>query len=239
MLPESESQLALSRLLLLARSDLARELTEDAAPDQLIARVATLAARLIPGAQGCAIAVAANGDPMVVLSETDSRGMQVIAAEVAAGEGPGFDVMGRHGTVRVDDTRTDPRWPGFGARVAELGVVSVAVSDLPVTRRSRGTLLVYSTRPAAFGDIAELMLPVFASRASIALGHRDSLHNLGKAASSRQLVGQATGILMERHRITPDEAFQRLVHASQRTQLKLRRIAEAIVQTGQEPEQIG
>ena len=80
------------------------------------------------------------------------------------------------------------------------------------------------------------MLPVFASRASIALGYRDSMQTLGRAIGNRQLIGQAVGILMERHRITDEEAFQRLVQSSQNSQLKLYTVAERVVGTGQEPE---
>ncbi len=238
MTPESGSQFALSRLLQLARSDLARELTEDSDPDQLIARVALLAARLIPGSDGCVIGLASGDDPMAALAQTDPLGPQILDAEASSGGGPGADVMGLHGTLRIDDTRVDPRWPRFCRVLADLGVLSIGVCDLPVTRRSRGVLVVHSCKAAAFDDVAELMLPVFASRASIALGYRDNLHSLGRAVSSRQLIGQATGILMERHKITDDEAFQRLVRASQRTQLKLFRIADMVVQTGQDPEEI-
>jgi hypothetical protein len=237
MIGESDSQLALSRLLQLARSDLARELTEDADPDQLIVRVAMLAARLIPGATGCAIGLTAGGDAAAVLAETDPLGTTIIAADAAADSSPGADVMGRHGTLRIDDMRTEARWPHFCADMVAAGVLSLAVCDLPVTRRSRGILLVYSPAPGAFDDVAELMLPVFASRASIALGHRNSLHTLGKAIGNRQLIGQATGILMERYRITADDAFGRLVRASQTSQLKLHRVADLVVRTGQEPDE--
>lgn len=235
MIPESDSRLVLSRLLQLARADLARELTEDADPDQLIVRVARLAARLIPGSEGCVIGLATDDDPMVVLTETDPQGTVILGAESATGEGPEADVMGEHASLRIDDTRNDSRWPRFCALLAELGVLSLGICDLPVTRRSRGVLVVYSSSAGAFDEVAELMLPVFASRASIALGYRDSLRTLGKAIGSRQLIGQAVGILMERHRLTEQAAFQRLVRASQNSQLKLHTVAERVVNTGQEP----
>lgn len=220
----------------MARADLARELTEDADPDQLIARVARLASRLIPGSDGCVIGLAIDEDPMTALASTDPLGDKILEAETAVGAGPETDVMGRHGTLRVDDTRHEPRWPQLCAELAGMGVLSLGVSDLPVTRRSRGVLVVYSSAPGAFDEVAELMLPVFASRASIALGYRDSMRTLGKAIGSRQLIGQAVGILMERHRISDEAAFQRLVRASQNSQLKLSAVAERVVNTGQDPE---
>lgn len=225
----------MSRLLQLSRADLARELTEDADPDQLIARVARLAVRLIPGSDGCVIGLATDEEPMAALTTTDPLGEKILQAEAAAGTGPEADVIGRHGTLRIDDTRGEPRWPRLCGELAGMGVLSLGVSELPVTRRSRGVLVVYSGSAGAFDEVAELMLPVFASRASIALGYRASLHTLGKAIDNRQLIGQAVGILMERHRISDEAAFQRLVRASQNSQLKLFAVAERVVNTGQEP----
>jgi AmiR/NasT family two-component response regulator len=55
--------------------------------------------------------------------------------------------------------------------------------------------------------------------------------------ASRQQIGQAVGILMERHKIDEDTAFARLVAASQQARVKIRDIAARISQTGEEPEQ--
>jgi AmiR/NasT family two-component response regulator len=46
---------------------------------------------------------------------------------------------------------------------------------------------------------------------------------------SRACIEQAEGILLERHRITEDEAVTMLAPASQRTNTKLRNMAEELV----------
>ena len=61
--------------------------------------------------------------------------------------------------------------------------------------------------------------------------------NLAAAITSHQQVGQAVGILVERHRITPGQAFDTLKKTSQRRNLKLRELATRIVETGADPEQ--
>ena len=55
---------------------------------------------------------------------------------------------------------------------------------------------------------------------------------------SHQHIGEAVGILVERHRILPEEAFKRIVTASQHKNVKVRFIAEEVVATGQDPEQV-
>lgn len=60
--------------------------------------------------------------------------------------------------------------------------------------------------------------------------------NLQTAIESHRLIGQATGILVERHRMLPSAAFERLRHASQQRNLKLRDLAARMIETGAEPE---
>ena len=62
--------------------------------------------------------------------------------------------------------------------------------------------------------------------------------HLQHAVESHRLVGQATGILVERHRLLPGEAFDRLRRASQRRNLKLREVAMQVIETGLDPEAI-
>lgn len=75
-------------------------------------------------------------------------------------------------------------------------------------------------------------------RADAARSQRQSsevIAQLGDALASRTVIGQATGILIERFKITPDEAFQLLIQASQRRNIKLREVARIVVETGQAP----
>jgi hypothetical protein len=115
---------------------------------------------------------------------------------------------------------------------------SLLVCELPVLRGGAGTLNLYSDEPRAFRPLAELVAPVFAARASIALTHADQVFNLRRAVASRQQIGQAVGILMERHKIDEDAAFERLITASQRAHVKIRDIATRISRTGEEPDQV-
>ncbi|MDQ7993012.1 MAG: ANTAR domain-containing protein [Propionicimonas sp.] len=86
---------------------------------------------------------------------------------------------------------------------------------------------------------ADLMAAAFAAalrRVSVVQEAADREANLQQAVDSHRLIGQATGILVERHRVTPSEAFARLRDASQQRNLKLRELASRVIETGLEPE---
>jgi len=75
------------------------------------------------------------------------------------------------------------------------------------------------------------------SSISYQLKERTSLQRLDKdleqALLSRDVIGQAKGILMERLKTTPEQAFEILKNASQRLNVKLRQVARDITETGE------
>jgi AmiR/NasT family two-component response regulator len=98
-----------------------------------------------------------------------------------------------------------------------------------------GVLTVYADPPQVLDAEAELAATALGLHVAVALRRLSELNGLEEAVSARQLVGQAVGILAERHRLTPEEAFSRLVRWSQHRNVKLRSIARTLVETGQEP----
>src|SRR4029453_4234544 len=92
----------------------------------------------------------------------------------------------------------------------------------------------HARRPATlsrYGDLAE----AFAHHASLAFRVVTERDNLSQAAAARHRVGLAQGILMTRHQLTADQAFTLLKRHSQNTHVKLRIIAQAVIQTGDLP----
>jgi len=63
----------------------------------------------------------------------------------------------------------------------------------------------------------------------------DKVEGLEEALLSRDVIGQAKGILMERLHLTPDQAFEQLRSASQMHNRKVRDIAAALAETGEWP----
>jgi ANTAR domain-containing protein len=183
------------------------------------------------------VTISSKGGKLRTAAATDDVASSCDQAQIDLGDGPILEVIADHCVRRIDDLREDPHWPRFAARASGLGMRSLLVCELPVLRGGSGTLNLYSDEPHAFTPTAELVAPVFAARASLAISHADKVFNLRRAVASRQQIGQAVGILMERHKIDEDAAFKRLIAASQQAHLKLRDIAARISQTGEEPEQ--
>jgi hypothetical protein len=227
----------LRQLLTLARGDLADQLTTSESPLEQLSTIVSLALRLVPGAEHATVSVIRAANEVETLVSTSTLGAAADAVQGEIQEGPAFHVGEVHGTLRILDIAHKTGWPKYTARLQELGLCSVLASELPLTRHPGGVLTLYSARRHAFGDDAELVVPVFAARASIALAHADRVLNLRRAIGSRQVIGEAVGILMERHRISAEDAFERLVSASQTSHVKLRELATRVTETGQEPDE--
>jgi GAF domain-containing protein len=150
-----------------------------------------------------------------------------------AGEGPCIEAARRQIVIRIDDTRSDPRWPGFMAAAREHGVLSQLCIPLQADARRLGTLSLYARKPSAFTDADERVTTMFATLAALALADALRAEQMRAAVVNRDLIGQAKGILMERHRITADAAFALLAEASQHKNVKLTEVAACLVETGE------
>jgi GAF domain-containing protein len=150
-----------------------------------------------------------------------------------AGEGPCLEAARRQIVIRIDDTSSDPRWPGFMAAARDHDVLSQLCIPLWADERGLGTLSLYAGKPSAFTDVDERITTMFATLAALALADALRAEQMRAAVVSRDLIGQAKGILMERHRITADAAFALLAEASQHKNVKLTEVAACLVETGE------
>ena len=157
------------------------------------------------------------------------------AIQYATGEGPCLSAPPLEQTVRVDDLSNDRRWPDFSTLAGELGVRSILSIKLFVDGDSSGTLNLYSGTPGAFDDEAESIGLLLASHAAVAAVGARTEAELQAALTTRDVIGQAKGVLMERYKIDGEDAFALLVKGSQATQRKLREVAEMVARTGQDP----
>ena len=118
------------------------------------------------------------------------------------------------------------RWPRFAPRAVEAGYRALMSSQLSADGRMRAALNLYSATPDAYDDESRTMAGLFGVQASMLLYGSDTAANLLRAVDSRDLIGQAKGILMERFKIDDDAAFQMLVRSSQETNMKLAAVAQ-------------
>ena len=164
------------------------------------------------------------------------------ALQLRLGEGPGLDAMTERTTFYAEDLNGDPRWPTFGPQAAEAGVRSLLALCL-TGDGTMGALNLYARYPLAFGALDRARGVVLAGLAGLALGlaeaHEEQVRraeNLRHALVTRELIGQAQGILMERERITSEQAFEILRAASQNLNTKLWEVAQDLVETGERPQ---
>jgi GAF domain-containing protein len=148
------------------------------------------------------------------------------------GTGPCIDASREQVTIRVNDIVTETRWPEYTERALALGVASMLCVPLSVNEHQLGSVSLYATDQRAFTLADEYVARLFASQAALALAEAHRADQMRQALSSRDIIGQAKGILMERHRITADEAFRLLSKQSQQANLKLVDVARALTETG-------
>jgi GAF domain-containing protein len=145
--------------------------------------------------------------------------------------GPCLTAAREQAVVRVDDIATDQRWDGFCTAALRSGVGSMLCLPLRVDATVLGTLSLYSSHPRAFTD-AEPTVRVLGVLAASTLAELRRKQAFERALSSRDLIGQAKGILMYAHRIDADTAFRLLAERSKATNTKLVEIARSVAESG-------
>lgn len=172
------------------------------------------------------IETAAATDPLV--AKLDAMQMEV-------GEGPDVSVLADRLSVIVSDTHSETRWPSWAARVADAGIRSMMSVRMYTDDETMGTLNTYSVKPDAFDIDDQGVAHILARHAAVALGNARKIENLWLAVDARKRIGQAQGILMERFDLTADQAFAVLLRYSQDNNVKLRVVADRLVDTRELP----
>lgn len=211
---------------------LAREM--QSAPDMagLLQHITDAAVLEIDGADHACISLVERG---VVRTEaaTDEVVKRIDKRESELQEGPCITSLRSEVTVRSDDFEREDRWPRFVAAAMEEGIRSMLAVQLFVRDDNLGALNIYGDRADAFTAHDETIAMLLAVHAAIAMKASSTESNLRAALDSRDTIGQAKGILMERFKISSIEAFHLLVVASQRSNRKLRDVAETLSVTGE------
>lgn len=214
---------------------IALELSDADTVEQTLQRIVDLGEKLLEDCDGVSLMLISKGGKIDTPAASSQVAYDSDMAQYATGEGPCLDAIKDDRTVVVDDLETDQRWPDYSARALELGVRSMISFRLYVTDDSMGALDMYSRQPDAFGRRSRLVGQVFAAQASVAMKATLVEAGLQMALQSRDVIGQAKGIVMARGRMTADMAFEVLTRLSQDRNQKLAELAEQIARTGEIP----
>jgi GAF domain-containing protein len=214
-------------------ADLARSLEAEREPGRVLQQIVEAALREVPGTGFAGLTILTRSGATTPAA-TDDLVAKVDAVQYAEQQGPCLDAAAE-GTVSVPDLLVDERWPRFATGAVALGVRSMLAFSLFTEGGVVGALNLYAAEPNAFpADAAEIGQPL-AAHAAVALVSSRERANLRIALDTRDLIGQAKGILMERHGIDAEQAFVVLIAASQRVNRKLRDVAEELVTTRRMP----
>ncbi len=167
---------------------------------------------------------------------TDPASPEIDQAQYDTGDGPCLQAFETGEVVRVDSTRDDGPFPAFRKAAAAHGILSTLSLPMTVDPRPVGAMNLYSHTEHGFDTTDLAHAAQFASHAAIVLANAQAYwdaHNLtlrlSEAIEFRAVIEQAKGILMVAQQCSPDEAFDLLITASQRENVKLRDIAQRIV----------
>ena len=205
---------------------------EDARLQPTLDVIAAHAAAAHPAARDAGIILYTGGK--LVPQATTGRAPQVLdLKQQETGDGPCIEAARKQALVQVTDTGDDFRWPQFCAEAQACDVRSLLCVPLWVSERNLGALTLYSPQVDAFSPGDTQLIGLFATLAALALSEAKRADQLREAISSRDLIGQAKGILMERHRLSEDAAFAALSYASQTVNVKLTEVARHLTETGE------
>ena len=221
--------------------ELSRVVLVDRTLNEVLTDVTRIAAQGIPGAEASSITLL-RGEKAFTAAHYGEMALAADELQYERGYGPCMDA-GRGGVLlRVDDMRTEERWPDYAAHVQRTGVRSSLSVPLPYQGSWIGSLNNYSTEPAAFASPESLRAGLeVAEVVAVAVANADAHHQLGEQArnmrlamESRAVIEQAKGVLMAQRHVDAEQAFEILREASQRYNRKLRDIALGIVESTQE-----
>ncbi|MFF2243838.1 GAF and ANTAR domain-containing protein [Arthrobacter sp. NPDC058130] len=213
--------------------DLARELQQEDDVHAVLAGIVYAALDLIPGTAHASISLVTGRKQVDSEAASGDLPRRVDALQSSTGQGPCLDAAYKERVVRVPDLSQEDRWPDFARGAVELGARSMLSFQLFVEGDRLGALNLYGAGPDAFDGESEQIGLLVAAHAAVAFADSQKISQLGEALVARQLIGQAEGILMERYKITAEQAFLLLSRASSRSNLKLRDVAEHLANSGE------
>jgi GAF domain-containing protein len=204
----------------------------------VLQRIVDLVARAMPAGSEVSITLV-RGEHPTTAAFTGPLAEDLDETQYERGHGPCLEAAVGGQVTEIADARTEDRWPDFVPVFLDRGGLSALAAPVPAAHLSAG-LNVYARTARAFTDDDRSALAELAAHAGAALTNMDALQdardlagNLQKAMEFRAVIEQAKGILIERHRLTAEQAFRMLVESSMHTNRKVRDVALDLVLTGE------
>ncbi|MCX4699574.1 MULTISPECIES: ANTAR domain-containing protein [Streptomyces] len=203
----------------------AQQLHDTSTPHSTMRAAVRLAVHILPGAEHAGISVMERTQQRRTVAWTDEVVRSAESGHPGREQDRYWEGLWTAPVLRVEDSEADDA----GTVLSELGLRSALSLRLRADRRRLTVLTAYARKPRAFDEAGVRIGRLFTAHVSLALDSATVREQLTEAMRTRDLIGQATGILMERMDMDAAEAFESLVKASQRENVKLRDLARRIV----------
>lgn len=215
-------------------ADIARSLHDrpEADSDTVIAELAEHAAVEIPGAQYAGVTVTTDNKTVDTPAASHRYPILLDAIQQRHQQGPCLTSAWERKTIHIADLEKDSRWPAYRRdALAQTPIRSIMAFQLFIADRSMGALNVYAKRPNAFDEESEEIGLIFATHSALAWNSARRDEQFRNALVSRDVIGQAKGMIMERYGIGAVQAFEVLKKLSQDSNVRLVQIAAQLVGT--------
>lgn len=234
--PTGRERSSVSKDLTAWLASAARAMQAEPGVQYTLDRAVGLAVDLIGGCDHAGVSLVHRSGAVEFPVATDGTFSKLEQMEHDLGEGPCLDAMWTTDTVVSPDLAAESRWPTWASRAtSEFGVASMLGFQLFINGETLGSLNLYSQQANGFDTDAIATGSGLAAHVAVALAASQAREQFDSALSTRTMIGQAEGVLMERFGITGDQAFAVLRRVSQDTNTKLRDVARHLLDTGQTP----
>lgn len=212
-------------------AELARSAASPRGVEEVLSDVTGTAKELIPGVDTAGVLLIGKGGKYESLAGVTELPHRLDDLQMTFGEGPCVQAALDDVIVRTEDFRTEERWPQYSPAVVELGVLSGLSVKLYTAERTAGALNLFGFKPHAFDAEDETIATILASHAAAAILASRQGEQLQSALTTRDRIGQAKGIIMERYGIDDIAAFEMLKRLSQDSNTRLADIAQRVIET--------
>lgn len=206
-------------------AELAAALVAGTGTDDVLGKVTSAAVALVAGADVAKLSVIDHGN-LRSIAATSHLAVLLDGAQQAGGQGPCLDAISAHIAIRCGDLRTDVRWPQFATSAASAGLRSVLSCPLDAPG---ATLSLFGFEPEAFAVQSDAIGSMLANHAAIALIKEGHERQFKAALASRDVIGQAKGMIMERLGVEAPHDFAMLKEMSQATNTRVLDFAVEVV----------
>ncbi|MGX9787967.1 GAF and ANTAR domain-containing protein [Mycobacterium sp. MMS18-G62] len=217
--------------LALRMAELARSAAMPRSVPDVLSEVTKAAVELIPGVDTAGVLLLSKGGKFESLAGTTDLPYELDELQVTFNEGPCMQAALDDTIVRTDDFRNESRWPAYSQAVVEIGVLSGLSFKLYTAERTAGALNLFGFTPNVWNAEAETIGSVLAAHAAAAILASRQGEQLESALSTRDRIGQAKGIIMERYGVDDVRAFEMLRQLSQDSNTRLIDIAQRVIDT--------